>query len=211
LKLYKIFFLILAAAVVATAAWADGVDPKVIIQGGGGSTPITITDPNPTVTTPAQANTGQCFNKDVTQVPACVFDVFQNQTGNTLTHLTIFIPTIDSLVFKCDPTTLLIFFNDCNSNGATGGTDVNFFNTANSPFAGVPTATPCNSDLEEECGMPFVGGEFAVDIEGAGVVTGTVIPVTVITTPEPGAALLMLFGAMVFGLFRLTRRTVLSA
>jgi len=216
LKAYKLLFVLLASAVLSTAVLADGIDPQVIIKPGGGSTPITLKNPNPTVTAPAAANTGQCTDPSA---PACVFDVFQNQTGSTIATLTIFIPTIGNLIFSCgDPSTLTFDFNTCNTSNVAGGTDVVFTNSAGSPFSGVPTATKSCDDEEEffsffsrnddDDDCKFVGGEFAVDIEGAGVITGTVIPVTAITTPEPGAALLMVFGALAFGLLAVGRRFV---
>jgi hypothetical protein len=194
LKLTKSLFVALASALFSTAVLADGIDPKVIIEpgGGGSTTPITLTNPNPTVTAPAVANTGQCTDP---AAPACVFDGFQNQAGTTITTLTIFIPTLGSLIFSCgDASTLIFDFNACNSSNVIGGTDITFSNSSGSPFSGAPTS-----------------GEFAVDIEGAGVGIGTVIPVTAITTPaittpEPGTALLMVFGALAFGLLALGRR-----
>jgi len=202
LKLYKLLFVVLGSALFSTAVLADGIDPQVIIKPGGGSTPITLTNPNPTVTAPAVANTGQCSSPTA---PACVFDVFQNQTGSTITTLTIFIPTLDSLIFSCGaPSTLTFDFNTCNASNVTGGTDVVFSNSPGSPFSGVPAATKsCEEEFSDDC--TFTGGEFAVDIEGSGVIVGTVIPLTVIT-PEPGAALLMVFGALAFGLLVIGRR-----
>jgi hypothetical protein len=44
-----------AVALFSAAAWADGVDPKVIPIKGSGSTPITLTNPNPTVSAQAEA------------------------------------------------------------------------------------------------------------------------------------------------------------
>jgi len=217
LKAYKLLFVLLASAVFSTAVLADGIDPQVIIKPGGGSTPITLTNPNPTVTAPAVANTGQCTDPSA---PACVFDVFQNQTGTTITSLTIFIPTLGNLIFSCgDPSTLTFDFNTCSTGNVAGGTDVFFTNSIGSPFSGVPSATFSCGDEDEgegfgdikksDCDEPtFTGGEFAVDVEGAGILPGTPFSLTAITTPEPGAALLMLFGALAFGLLAVGRRFV---
>ncbi len=216
MKAYKLLFVLLASAVFSTAVLADGIDPQVIIKPGGGSTPITLTTPNPMVSTPAALNTGQCTDPSA---PACVFDVFQNQTGSTITSLTIFIPTFGNLIFSCGDAASLSFFNSCSTSNIAGGTDVFFSNSIGSPFSGVATATKSCDDDEEEFlsfssesdDCKFVGGEFAVDIEGAGITANdihTPFPLTVITTPEPAAALLMLFGALAFGLLAVGRRFV---
>jgi hypothetical protein len=240
LRVYKVLFLFLASALLSSAVLADGIDPKVIIKPGGGSTTITLKNPNPTVTDPAVANTGQCSDPSA---PACVFDVFRNETGSTITHLTIFIPTLGDLIFSCGDASSLSFFNSCSTGKVAGGTDVFFSNSIGSPFSGVPNATKhCergdgegegegegegrffhfsskvdgNSGGDRNFSSEGDGngdggncvGEFAVDIEGAGVDVGTVIPVTAITSPEPGAASLMLFGALAFGLLAVGRRFV---
>ena len=217
LKISKLFLVAAVVMVSAASTWADGIDPKVIVKKGGGSTPITLKDPNPSVTAPAVANTGQCFDASA---PACVFDVFQNQTGKTITSLTIFIPTLNNLIFSCDPGSLVFDFNGCNATSVSGGTNIFFFNSGPGSLGGVkPAKWKCvrgldgNDDGEEGCNQDdfaFVGGEFAVDIEGAGVVTGTRIPLTTITAPEPGSFLLMFVGALAFGLLGLVRKNVLA-
>jgi hypothetical protein len=215
LKIRKLFLVAAVMVVSAASTWADGIDPKVIVKKGGGSTPITLKDPNPTVTAPAVENTGQCFDPSA---PACVFDVFQNQTGKTITSLTIFIPTLNNLIFSCDPGSLVFDFNGCNATSVSGGTNIFFFNSGPGSLGGVTSAVfGCvldgdeNDERHDDCDKRgFVGGEFAVDIEGAGVVTGTLIPLTTITAPEPGSFLLMFVGALAFGLLGLVRKNVLA-
>src|SRR6516164_8659785 len=96
----------------ASVVFADGIDPLVGVRSGGGPTPITLTDPNPTVT--AMAGTAGCSIPGDT----CVVDVFQNQTGSTLTSLTIFIPTTtvgsNILNFTCNSAETGIF-NNCSA------------------------------------------------------------------------------------------------
>jgi hypothetical protein len=217
LKISKLLLVAALAAVVASGARADGIDPKVIVKAGSGSTPITLTNPNPTVDAAAVANTGQCFDPNPKTTPACIDDVFQNQTGKFITSLTLFIPTITNLIFSCDAASLTFDFNGCNSTNVTGGTNINF--TSSGSFHGVaPAVFKCVPDLDDLFGLfgscdrddwKFVGGEFAVDIEGAGVVPGTKIPVTV-NTPEPGAGLLVFLGAIAFGLIGLMRKNALA-
>jgi hypothetical protein len=55
MKHFRAALLLLAVAVFSASAWADGVDPKVIPIKGTGSTPITLTNPNPTVNAQAEA------------------------------------------------------------------------------------------------------------------------------------------------------------
>jgi hypothetical protein len=203
---------ILTAALFSAATWADGIDPKVIIQKGGGSTPITIHDPNPSVTATSHANTeaNPCF---LAESSACISDVFQNQTGITIQSLTIGItdvtlPEIGKLVFSCGAD--LLFFNHCSSSDNGSVTDIFFSNTPGSPFHGVDSAVlQCGDDgddgEEEEC-HHWVGGEFSVDIEGADLPAGIPITVQAITTPEPGSAMMILFGALAFGMLKFVRR-----
>jgi hypothetical protein len=210
LKHVRLLLLTVTAAVLSTATWADGIDPKVIIQGGTGSTAITLKDPNPTA--PPQnpeLNTGQCFYADST---ACVLDIFQNQTGITIHSLTIGItdvtlPEIGKLVFSCGASTDLLFFNHCSSSDNGSVTDIFFSNAPGSPFHGVDSAVlQCGDDGEEDDCHNWVGGEFSVDIEGADLPAGIPITVQAITTPEPGSGMMILCGALAFALIKLVRR-----
>ncbi len=206
----------LLASAFSGAVLADGIDPHVIIRKGGGSTPITIQNPNPVVNTPAQTNVGQCFDASS---PACVFDVFQNRLGITITSLTVAIPDISGLVFSCDPAAQLFDFNTCTSTDNGKVTDVKFSNSPNSPFSGVPTAVwtcvpnfdgnddPHGCDKDD---YTWVGGEFAVDIEGAGISRGTVVPVGVVPAAEPGAGLLLLVGGLALGALAVSRKAAIA-
>jgi hypothetical protein len=199
--------LTVTAAVLSVATWADGIDPKVIIQGGTGSTPISLTNPTPTVTATAQANTGQCFFADSA---ACVIDVFQNQTGITIKTLTVAITDISDLVFTCGPSTALLFFNNCYSRDNGSVTDIFFNNTPGSPFHGVDSAVfQCSGEEEEEeeCQRTWVGGEFSVDIEGKDLPPGTSVTTHI---PEPGSGMMILFGVLAFGLIKFVRRGLIQ-
>jgi hypothetical protein len=214
LKHVRLLLLTVTAAVLSTATWADGIDPKVIIQKGTDSTPITIHDPNPSVTAISHANTeaNPCF---LAESLACISDIFQNQTGITIHSLTIGItdvtlPEIGKLVFSCGASTDLLFFNHCSSSDNGSVTDIFFSNAPGSPFHGVDSAVlQCGDDgddgEEEEC-HNWVGGEFSVDIEGADLPAGIPITVQAITTPEPGSGMMILCGALAFALIKLVRR-----
>jgi hypothetical protein len=199
-------------------AWADGIDPKVIIQKGGGSTPITLTNPNPSVTATSHANTeaNPCF---LASSSACISDVFQNRTGKTLTSLDIFIPAVQNLFFTCGDISDLLFFDHCTSAIGHGGTSIFFSADGMHGFDGVtPAIFQCVPDLDgdddggkkgcNEDDFAWVGGEFAVDIEGSDLPPRTRITTQVITSPEPGSSMLILFGALAFGLFKVVRRAV---
>src|SRR5258708_11040480 len=167
-------------------ALADGVDPLVGIKSGGGSTPITIAYPNPTfslvvVQDPVGGGICSILGDTCAVVPAGqpgagMLPVFQNQTGSTLTMLTIFIANgTVPLTFSCNPAETSIF-SSCSPAAVAGGTDITFSGGTVAPatfgFKGdhdsddsfcheVGTSRPgCSDDFG------FIVGEFAVDIEG---------------------------------------------
>jgi hypothetical protein len=213
LKYLRLSFLLLAAALLSTAAWADGIDPKVIIQNGSGSIPITISNPDPTFGPVTATMNSHCL----TPTDACVFEVFQNQTGHTLTHLTIAINDLPGFTFSCGS---FLFFANCTSTDNESVTDVTF-----SGGSGIAPATqqcvhdspasledlswflPGGCRVWDPDDFQFVGGEFGLLIDGTASenfngqsVRGTAI------TPEPGSGMLILFGALAFGMFKLVRR-----
>jgi hypothetical protein len=194
LKKFKPLLLIVTAALFSAAAWADGIDPKVIIQKGGGSIPITINNPKPSFGPVTATQNSNCL----TSTDACVFLVFQNQTGQTLTHLDILI-TDNGFTFGCGS---FLFFANCSSTDNGTVSDVFF-----SGGAGIEAA---KRKCEEEGECKYKGGEFGLLIDGTASehflndsVTGQTA-----TTPEPGAGLMVLLGALAFGLFKLVRRAV---
>jgi hypothetical protein len=204
LKLVRFLPILVTAALFSSASWADGIDPKVIPLGGTGSTPITITNPNPVVT--AMAVGPNAANLFCLGAVACVDDVFQNQTGKTLTSLTMFFSSKDNpgLIFSCGDMTKALFFDLCTASSVTGGEDVSFLADGMNGFKGVlPAVQECEE--EEEC--RFVRGEFGIDIYGD-LKVGDSVTTQAITSPEPGAGLMVLFGALAFALFKLLRRGV---
>ncbi len=227
LNFRKLIFTAIIAACCTTVALADGIDPKVIIQKGGGSIPITLTNPNPTFSGQASLNPN-CLNPSV----PCVYDVFQNQLGTTLTSLTIFIATVPNLVFTCGDQSLGLYFDHCGSTTVSGGTDISFTADGLNGFNGVGPATQqCVADSDPFLGAidkflfslkggcqkwdpddyKYVGGEFSVDIEGADMPLGTTVGGSAITTPEPATGLLLLLGALTFAGVLATRKSALNA
>jgi hypothetical protein len=207
---------ILTAALFSAAAWADGIDPKVIIQKGGGSIPITVTNPNPSFPPVMATQNANCLTK----TDACVFEVFQNQTPITLASVTIAIDDIQGFSFLCGSAAQILYFSSCNATDNGSITNVVF--SGGSGIA--PAVQQCvpdspgdqllaffgkfNCRQSDPDDYKFVGGEFGVLIDATkdeGFNGQSVIARTV-TTPEPGVGILLLFGALAFGLLKPVRR-----
>jgi hypothetical protein len=233
-KMVRLLLVVALFAFSASAAFADGIDPLVGIRSGGGSTPITLTNPNPTfslvvVTDPGDGSVCSIPGDTCAVVPpgnpgAGMLPVFQNQTGVTLASLTIFIANGSiPFTYSCNPAETTIFANCSGPISVAGGTDIT--------FSGGPGVAPAtfgfigDGDLDDYLCLllgpqgpgcsddfGFIGGEFAVDIEGVLGASGSDLPVgtsitgTTITTPEPGSALMLLFGMVAFALTKVTRR-----
>ena len=204
LKHFRSALLLLAVALFSASAWADGIDPRVIIQGGTGSTPITVTNPNPTfaatATTFAEGNT-HCL----TESDACVFEVFQNQTSQTLHTLTIAINDLTGFMFQCGDSSS--FFSSCSSSDNGHVTDVTF-----SGGTGIlPAVQSCVSPTAVSalsCQKQFTGGEFGllIDATASEGFDGKFVSGQTLTTPEPDAGIMILSAAFAFGLLKLLRR-----
>jgi hypothetical protein len=207
---------VLAVALFSASAWADGIDPRVIIQKGSGSIPITGQNPNPSFPAPGQqpliASLGS-FNDNGTSRPclsdmdACVSIVFQNQTSQTLHNLTIAITDLSGFMFQCGDSSS--FFSSCNSSDNGHVTDVSF-----SGGTGIlPAVQSCVSPTavsSVSCQTHFTGGEFGLLIDASGneaqLFKGQSVSGQTLTTPEPDAGIMMLSAAFAFGLLKLLRR-----
>jgi len=223
-KIVRSFLVLALFAGSASLAFADGVDPLVGIKHGAGSTPITITNPNPTITGTLVKDPG---NGSVCSIAGdtCLQEVFQNQLGTTLTSLDIFITTpATNLTFSCNPAETDIFTH-CSVSQVAGG--FNFFFSGGSVESAqfkcvgdgdwddilIPILG-CPNFLTQADDWKWVGGEFAVDIEGTitngkpDAPAGTSVTTQAITTPEPASASLLLFGMLAFGLLKIARRAV---
>jgi hypothetical protein len=135
---------------------------------------------------------------------ACVSIVFQNQTSQTLHNLTIAINDLSNFTFECGDS--FSFFTSCNSSDNGHVTDVNF----SGGIGILPAVQSCVAPTavsSVSCQTHFTGGEFGllIDATEAGFAGQSVTGQT-LTTPEPGAGIMMLFAAVVFGLFKLLRR-----
>jgi hypothetical protein len=214
LKHFRPALLLLAVAVFSASAWAQ--DPKPIPQKGTDATVITLSNPNPTVTATAMANSDA--NPCPFQSAFCVDDNFQNATGKTITSITMFFATQGNLVFNCPSQSEMlsaVFFDNCSQSAVSKGEDVTFSADMKNGFNGVASAQCVSPDtaalLIPGCsgkGEQLVGGLFAIDMYGNDVNSNTTITTQAITTPEPGAGLMVLFSALAFALFKLVRRPV---
>jgi hypothetical protein len=213
LKQFRPALSLLAVALFSASAWADGIDPKVIIQKGTGSIPITGQNPNPSFPAPGQpaliASEGSFLGRPcLTESDACVSIVFQNQTSQTLHNLTIAINDLGGFSFQCGGPSQILFFSSCSSSDNGHVTDVNFSGgTGIVPAIQQCVSPTAASALSADCQTQFKGGEFGllIDATEAGF-AGESVSGTTLTTPEPDAGILMLSAALAFGLLKLLRR-----
>jgi hypothetical protein len=222
LKHFRPALLLLAVALLSASARADGIDPKVIIQGGTGSTAITINTPNPqfgpdTATLGSYTNpTTGAITNCLSATDACVAEVFQNQTGQTLHSLTIAINNLGVFSFSCGD---FIFFSSCSP--SEDGHHVTF-----SGGTGIlPAVEQCVPDSAidkislsllgpswcknlDRDDFKFVGGEFGLLIDATKDenFVGQSVTGQTLTTPEPDAGIMILSAALAFGLLKLLRR-----
>jgi hypothetical protein len=201
-----------AVALFSASAWADGIDPKVIIQGGTGSIPITVNNPNPSFG-PVTATTGSFQGHSCLGLTdACVFEVFQNQTSQTLHTLTIAINDLTGFMFQCGLASEISFFSSCSSSNNGHVTDVTFSGgTGILPAVQQCVAPSVVSALSTSCQTQFTGGEFGLLIDATAdelKAAGTPLTVTgqTLTTPEPDAGIMILSAGLAFGLLKLLRR-----
>jgi hypothetical protein len=222
LKHFRPALLVLAVALFSATAWGDGIDPKVIIQKGTGSIPITINNPNPqfgpftatqgSFTNPTSGVVTSCVN----ETDACVAEVFQNQTGQIVHSLTIAINGLGGFSFTCGD---FIIFSSCTP--SEDGHHVTF--SGGDGLA--PAIQQCVPDSAidkislallganwckklDPDDFKFVGGEFGLLIDATSDedFSGQSVSGQTITTPEPVASILILSAGLAFGLLKLLRR-----
>lgn len=221
----------------ASVVLADGVDPLVGFKPGGGSTPITVNNPNPTFSLVVVQDPGPigasgpgtictisgdtCAVVPPGQPEAGSLPVFQNQTAGVLTTLTVFIQDPTHMFnFVCNTNETAIFSSCSPPVSVAGGEDITFSGGS------VPTAFVGDDDSDDAACLiagpagPLCSddfnlslGEFALDIEGIisgdptnDLTAGTNISGATITSPEPGSALMLLFGMLALGLTKVVRR-----
>jgi len=229
-KIARLLLVVALLSLSASVVLADGVDPLVGIGHGNGSTPITLTNPNPTFTLVTEKSSVCTITGDVCGViPAGMPDagmipVFQNDLGQTIATLTIFLQNGSiPLNYQCNQSELT-FFSTCTTVTVAGGTDVIFSGGTGVPALifypdgdsdDAPELCPAQGPTGPGCADDFVPTEFTVDIEGIITTTdattndlppGITIQGSVNTTPEPSSALMLLVGVLAFALTKVVRR-----
>jgi hypothetical protein len=178
LKHLRLSLLFIAAALFSATAWADGIDPKVIIQKGGGSVPIV----------------GNSFSFNVDSSGGGLFDFIAPTTGEDIFSLAlIFSQTPTTGPFNCDTGG---FFATCGFTFNSNGTVTVLFSGASEdeselvddacealPVLGCDT-NDVNGGIEE-------GLDFGINLGTSGWVPGE--KVTGFTNvPEPSTLVLLL-------------------
>jgi hypothetical protein len=191
LKVSRFLVVLALAGFAATASFADGVDPTVIIRKVD-PPPIAITSPN------------QSFS--IFATAAQNIFAFQNDTGATLTALTLDLFAGSSgLVYSCGSFAGADIFATCNSSdGASGDTIISFLGVGNG-FTGIEAATCTeddkgkgddahpndtnNSDDKISC----TGGIYSLEFDG--IPAGAKVEgIGTFTAPEPMTAMLLVSG-----------------
>jgi hypothetical protein len=201
LKVSRILVVLALAGFAATAAFADGVDPTVIIRKVD-PPPIVITSPSQTF--------------DIIATSAQNIFAFQNETGITLTALTLDLFAGKSgLLYSCGSFAGADIFATCSSSsGSAGDTIISFLGVGNG-FTGIEAATCSeddkgkgddkngkdnNSDDKDSC----TGGIYSLEFDG--IPPGAKVEgIGTFTTPEPMTAMLLVSGLVGLAGFRKRR------
>jgi hypothetical protein len=196
----------------SSIAMADGVDPKMGLQGGTGSTGLfSPNDPNFNFTVQGGDFTSVGQSK--------TFD-FINATGQLAVGVNLVVTLLQGtppLIFTCVP--FSEYFTNCSPTTPTTLSDggnllIRFFtpNTGDGGFGGIPFATdlasPEQCDGIQNCSTTTAGADFGVvvtDVGGDLVHLGTGQGFEVqgsLVVPEPSTILLVLAGGILFLFFK---------
>ena len=191
MKHIRFSLLLITAALFSATAWADGIDPKVIIQNGGGSVPIV----------------GNSFSFNVDSSGGGLFDFIAPTTGEDIFSL--------ALIFSETPTTGP--FN-CDTGGffATCGFTFNSDGSVTALFSGASEDEPeLVDDICEKSGLCDTndinggieeGQDLGINLGTSGWVPGEKVT-GLINVPEPSTLAFLLAGLGFVGacVARLTR------
>jgi hypothetical protein len=163
-----LLFLVLVG-LCAVAAQADGIDPKIILRGGGGST--VVSDLSFTGTFDAAHSSLD----------------FINESGQSFDSLALeFTATVGELgAFSCEATEVSDpYFTNCFASGNT----IRFFGE-NGTKTGIPS---CQPGVEQVCDGTF--SDFFLSIDPALTGTESATFTGTANTPEPASAVLLVTG-----------------
>lgn len=206
MKISRFLVLALLLGLVASVARADAIDPRVKLQGGGGSTGLfSLNDPNFSFTVNG-GTSPQTFD-------------FINATGQLVGEVDLLItllagtPALDFTVDPANP----YFTNATVTTLDSGQTLIRFFglNTGELGFGGLPFATdlpsPDSCDGIHSCFTSTPGADFQVvfadnpgtlDLTNLPSNEGFTVQGTLVAAPEPSSILLLVAGALLLLLLK---------
>lgn len=195
MKLFRLMFLLVAVALVASAAMADGIDPTVKIRKIDPPSTIGIYASNPTFSFGGSGNAGSNDFYLQNFTPGVIYQIVLTLSGFDITQNA-------DLVFSCaaDQSSGGVF-NSCSSsfNSSTGVSTLDFFGVTPPGTTGILPGVPGVGN----CCCNIIPGEI-VNLNVSGFPTGDRYIYTgngTASVPEPASALLLLAGcAGVFGM-----------
>ncbi len=190
MKAFRLLFVVILVGFAATIARADTVDPKITIGGGGSCSSINLTS----FTQAANGLDTSCTTDFVNQITS-------DDEGVTLTQIVVNVTSAFDGILSCATAADSPFFGETTgTNSCTFFVQTIFLETA---LLDTTSCTP-NSGLAPGCkfGLTFdnEGGP------GFGPTVDLTISQTVIPTPEPASALLLLTGAGALAAIRKRRQ-----
>lgn len=201
MKISRWFLALILFGLSSSIALADGVDPKMGLQGGDGSTGLfSPNDPNFAFTV---------FGSDFTQGSSEFFD-FINATGQTAVGVNLVATLLagtPTLTYTCAE--INSYFNTCTVTPLENGQVlISYSNNGEGGLGGIPNDPNPSCDGPRSCSPSVAAADFAVvvtDVGGdlAGLAQGQGFSVQgTLTVPEPSTVLLVLAGGILFLFFK---------
>lgn len=200
-KCIRWFMILIVLGLSSCVALADGIDPKMGLQGGTGSTGLfSPDDPNFSFTV---------FGSDFTSGSSEFFD-FINATGQTALGVNLVATLLagtPTLTFSCAESNS--YFNTCTVTPLQNGQVlISYSNTGEGGLGGIPNDPNPSCDGPGSCSPSVPAADFAVvvtDVGGdlAGLSQGQGFSVQGnLAVPEPSTVLLVLTGGIIFLFFK---------
>lgn len=190
MKSFRLLFALVFLGFAATLASADTVDPKITIGGGGSCASINLTS----LTQQANGLDTSCTTDFVNQIT-------QDDASVTLTQIVINVTSAFTGTLSCATATDSPFFGQ-----TTGTNSCTFFvQTIDLLSPSLLDTQTCGPNLGLGPGCKFGLSFDNLGGPGFGPTVDLTISQTVIPTPEPASALLLLTGFGAFAAFRKRR------